>query len=286
MKDVQGPEDVLYLFFTPAQESQNKGKEFVGRIFTRTEGRDTTPDLAARDAQFAAIIEWGIRDFAKLARLESITAPTLVANGDDDIMVPTVNSYLLAGHLRTPGCRSTRKPRTVSCSSIRTNLQPRSTPSSPTNVVGYRLVGGSPPSALWRRSVEVLDPGVSAAALWTLRTQRCPVRRHPPRTEPSGVPAASDGHVAERREKATCHTVLPAPPSTRMSVPVMAPLRTPRGRPCHAGSWRWPCLVVSARRGPGPRSPRGTPSSPRARRPPRPAGRPAPPACPARECPG
>ena len=62
-KDVQGPEDVLYLFFTPAQESQNKGKEFVGRIFTRTEGRDTTPDLAARDAQFAAIIEWGIRDF-------------------------------------------------------------------------------------------------------------------------------------------------------------------------------------------------------------------------------
>jgi pimeloyl-ACP methyl ester carboxylesterase len=99
MKDVQGPEDVLYLFFTPAQESQNKGKEFVGRIFTRTEGRDTTPDLAARDAQFAAIIEWGIRDFAKLARLESITAPTLVANGDDDIMVPTVNSYLLAGHL-------------------------------------------------------------------------------------------------------------------------------------------------------------------------------------------
>jgi pimeloyl-ACP methyl ester carboxylesterase len=99
MKDVQGAEDVLYLFFTPAQESQNKGKEFVGRIFTRTEGRDTTPDLAARDAQSAAIIEWGIRDPAKLARLDGITAPTLVANGDADIMVPTVNSYLLAGHL-------------------------------------------------------------------------------------------------------------------------------------------------------------------------------------------
>jgi pimeloyl-ACP methyl ester carboxylesterase len=99
MKDVQGPEDVLYLFFTPSQESQNKGKEFVGRIFTRTEGRDTTPDLAARDAQAGAIIEWGIRDVAKLARLANITAPTLVANGDNDIMVPTVNSYLLAGHL-------------------------------------------------------------------------------------------------------------------------------------------------------------------------------------------
>jgi pimeloyl-ACP methyl ester carboxylesterase len=99
MKDVQGPEDVLYLFFSPSQESQNKGKEFVGRIFTRTEGRDTNPDLASRDAQAAAIIEWGIRDVAKLARLANIQAPTLVANGDNDIMVPTVNSYLLAGHL-------------------------------------------------------------------------------------------------------------------------------------------------------------------------------------------
>ena len=41
----------------------------------------------------------GIRDFAKLSRLANIQAPTLVANGDNDIMVPTVNSYLLAGHI-------------------------------------------------------------------------------------------------------------------------------------------------------------------------------------------
>ena len=41
MKDVQGAEDILYLFFGPSEESQLKGKEFVGRIFTRTEGRDT-----------------------------------------------------------------------------------------------------------------------------------------------------------------------------------------------------------------------------------------------------
>ncbi len=73
--------------------------EFVSRIFTRTEGRDAGPDLAVRDAQAAAIIEWGIRDFAKLSRLANIQAPTLVANGDNDIMVPTVNSYLLAGHI-------------------------------------------------------------------------------------------------------------------------------------------------------------------------------------------
>jgi pimeloyl-ACP methyl ester carboxylesterase len=108
MKDVQGAEDILYLFFGPSQASQAKGMEFVDRIFTRTEDRDTLPDLAVRDAQSAAIIEWGIRDFARLARLASIQAPTLVANGDNDIMIPTVNSYLLAGHL--PNARLTIYP--------------------------------------------------------------------------------------------------------------------------------------------------------------------------------
>ena len=99
MRDVQDADDVLYLFFTPSAASQEKGAEFVGRIFTRTEERDTDVALATRDAQAAALIDWGVRDFAKLTRLESIHAPTLVANGDNDMMVPTVNSYLLAGHL-------------------------------------------------------------------------------------------------------------------------------------------------------------------------------------------
>lgn len=108
MKDVQGAEDVLALFFGPSAASRAKGGEFVVRIFTRTEDRDTLPDLAVRDAQAAAIIDWGVRDAAALARLESITAPTLVANGDADIMIPTVNSYLLAGHL--PDARLTIYP--------------------------------------------------------------------------------------------------------------------------------------------------------------------------------
>ena len=99
MKDVQGAEDVLYLFFSPSAASQARGKEFVDRIFTRTDGRDGDVSLTARDTQAAACIDWGIRDFTRLHRLANIKAPTLVANGDNDIMVPTVNSYLLAGHL-------------------------------------------------------------------------------------------------------------------------------------------------------------------------------------------
>ncbi|MFC4812444.1 alpha/beta fold hydrolase [Paenibacillus sp. GCM10023250] len=98
-KDVQGAEDVLYLFFAPTPSSQAKGLEFVGRIFTRTDDRDEMPSLQVRDAQAQAIIDWGIPDPSKLARLAGIRQPTLVANGNNDIMVPTVNSYLLAGHI-------------------------------------------------------------------------------------------------------------------------------------------------------------------------------------------
>jgi pimeloyl-ACP methyl ester carboxylesterase len=98
-KDVQGGEDGAYLFFSPTATSQAKGRDFLARIFSRQEGRDDTPSLAVRDAQAEAISAWGVPDLGKLARLAAITQPTLVANGDNDVMVPTVNSYLLAGHL-------------------------------------------------------------------------------------------------------------------------------------------------------------------------------------------
>jgi pimeloyl-ACP methyl ester carboxylesterase len=99
LKDLQSGEDGLYLFFAPTETSQAKGREFLGRIFTREQDRDDTPALSVRDAQAEAIASWGIPDLTKLARLAGITQRTLVANGDNDIMVPTVNSYLLAGHL-------------------------------------------------------------------------------------------------------------------------------------------------------------------------------------------
>ena len=98
-KDVQGAEDVFYLFFAPTQTSQAKAKEFAARIFTRERDRDHKPALAVRDAQAEAITGWGIPDMGKLARLAGITQPTLVASGSNDILVPTVNSYLLAGHI-------------------------------------------------------------------------------------------------------------------------------------------------------------------------------------------
>ena len=68
-----------------------------GSLLARS--RDDIPALSVRDAHAEAVSDWGIPDMGKLARLAGITQPTLVANGDNDIMVPTVNSYLLAGHI-------------------------------------------------------------------------------------------------------------------------------------------------------------------------------------------
>ena len=73
--------------------------EFLGRISARTVDRDEPADLAARDTQLEAITRWGIPDASKLARLGAITQPTLVANGDNDPMMITENSRVLAHHL-------------------------------------------------------------------------------------------------------------------------------------------------------------------------------------------
>src|ERR1700726_1692215 len=62
-------------------------------------GRAVAVGFATRDAQLAAITAWGIPDESKLNRLAGITQPTLVANGDNDTMMHTQNSHLLAEHL-------------------------------------------------------------------------------------------------------------------------------------------------------------------------------------------
>ncbi|QDN75838.1 alpha/beta hydrolase [Streptomyces sp. S1A1-7] len=93
------PEDLLSLFFEVSPTSQQKGREFLERRASRTEDRDKPAGLQARDAQMDAITEWGIPDPSQLDRLAGITQPVLVANGDNDIMIPTPNTWLLAQHL-------------------------------------------------------------------------------------------------------------------------------------------------------------------------------------------
>jgi pimeloyl-ACP methyl ester carboxylesterase len=92
-------EDFLSLFFSGSDQSRAKGIESLGRLYQREVDRDQPTDLLTRDAQLAAITAWGIPDESKLNRLAGITQPTLVANGDNDMMMHTKNSDLLAQRL-------------------------------------------------------------------------------------------------------------------------------------------------------------------------------------------
>jgi pimeloyl-ACP methyl ester carboxylesterase len=91
------PENLLYVMFAHTDASQAKGMEFLGRFMQRQEGRDAPTSDATRDAQYDAIVEWGIPDHAALQRLTGIKSPTLVIQGDGDLMIPTRLSHLMAG---------------------------------------------------------------------------------------------------------------------------------------------------------------------------------------------
>jgi pimeloyl-ACP methyl ester carboxylesterase len=91
------PENLLYIMFAHTETSQAKGMEFLGRFMQRQEERDAPTSNAARDAQYDAIVEWGIPDHGGLQRLTGIVNTTLVIQGDDDLMIPTKLSHLLAG---------------------------------------------------------------------------------------------------------------------------------------------------------------------------------------------
>ena len=100
LSDAPGrPEDILTLFFERTASSQAKGRDFLRRISSREKDRDQPTDLATRNVQLNALSTWGIPDPTRLNRLAGIMQPTLVANGDHDVMLPTPNSYLLARHL-------------------------------------------------------------------------------------------------------------------------------------------------------------------------------------------
>ena len=90
------PTRFVRLFFSGSQVSREAGFAFLKRITARTVHRDAPTDLATRDAQLDAFACWGTPDASKLARLSAITQPVFVAAGDNDPMMITVNSRLLA----------------------------------------------------------------------------------------------------------------------------------------------------------------------------------------------
>jgi len=94
-----GIEELLHLFFEATETSRALGREYLQRAFSRTDGADKPNSQRVARAQYAAIVEWGIPDRSQLNRLAGIRQPTLVANGANDMMIPTINSQILTEHL-------------------------------------------------------------------------------------------------------------------------------------------------------------------------------------------
>jgi pimeloyl-ACP methyl ester carboxylesterase len=87
-----------YLFFTSSATGRQAARDFLTRLRQRKSGRDKGPNPRAFLRQLRAIHAWGRQAPQDLSR---IAIPVLVANGDNDIMVPTLNSHGLAR--RIPG---------------------------------------------------------------------------------------------------------------------------------------------------------------------------------------
>jgi len=85
-----------FLFFTRTAGGRRAGKEFLARLKERTHDRDKAISPRAYLTQLKAIHRWGLQAPADLS---AIHQPVLVANGDNDRMVPTVNSVDLARRL-------------------------------------------------------------------------------------------------------------------------------------------------------------------------------------------
>lgn len=89
-------EDFLLLFFSPSAKSQAAGQAFWDRRHERKEQVDPPSSVEAMNAQLKALTDWTHAKGELFADIRTIKQPTLVVNGSNDIMVPTVNSYHLA----------------------------------------------------------------------------------------------------------------------------------------------------------------------------------------------
>lgn len=87
-----------YLFFNQNKNGKIAAKEFLARIKERTENRDKKISIKSFGNQLKAIHSWGLQQPQDLSVIKQ---PELIANGDNDRMVPSSNTYDLAKRIST-----------------------------------------------------------------------------------------------------------------------------------------------------------------------------------------
>ena len=85
----------LRVHFSPSDASQAAGRKFLQRFRERTEGRDPEANDKVAPAQLAALGKWGAPRENPFDYLAALTQPTLVINGDNDVIIYSLNSWIL-----------------------------------------------------------------------------------------------------------------------------------------------------------------------------------------------
>ena len=87
-----------FLFFAQTPTSQAAAQSFLARTSERKHDVDPTSTVQTMQAQGQALGAWGeaASHDAYMERLRRLVPPTLVVNGSNDIMVPTINAFDLA----------------------------------------------------------------------------------------------------------------------------------------------------------------------------------------------
>jgi pimeloyl-ACP methyl ester carboxylesterase len=85
----------LAVLFSPSEAAQAAGLEFLKRKHLRQEGRDPEVNDTVSPAQIAAMDKWGVQQKGSYDYLKKIKQPTLVVNGSHDVIMPTVNSFIM-----------------------------------------------------------------------------------------------------------------------------------------------------------------------------------------------
>ncbi|WP_394791115.1 alpha/beta fold hydrolase [Rhodoferax sp.] len=90
------PENLwLAVHFAPSASSQAAGHAFLKRKHLRLEGRDPEVNDRVGPAQIKALGKYGERRDGATDYLKTITQPTLIVQGHNDVIAPTVNSYAM-----------------------------------------------------------------------------------------------------------------------------------------------------------------------------------------------
>ncbi|MFE3410536.1 alpha/beta fold hydrolase [Streptomyces mirabilis] len=98
-KEYENQEEMwLPILFSPSKESQAAGRAHLARIMSRKD-RDAPVAMETIQAQAAAIGAYGAAKDPTYAELGELRQPTLVVNGNNDTIVPTVNSFTLQQHI-------------------------------------------------------------------------------------------------------------------------------------------------------------------------------------------